>query len=173
MGLDRFGIAEFVPCFLAGVIAYYLLCRRKKQELPFWIWGASLCTISWIYLKWNAGVESVGFPEWVCCLGIGLVFVYCTESKHRVLNYLTHHVAKYSYGLYLGQVPVLWLAFVKLNYLPLSLQWSLFFLLIIAVPLVSYHLIEHPFIKLGMVASASKRLPQKSDRSGVSATKTP
>jgi peptidoglycan/LPS O-acetylase OafA/YrhL len=89
-------------------------------------------------------------------LVIGLAVVYCAESRHRSLNFLSHHLAKYSYGLYLGQIPVLWLASVKLNYLPPSLQWTLFLLLIVVVPIASYHLVEHPFIKLGAIAAGAK-----------------
>jgi peptidoglycan/LPS O-acetylase OafA/YrhL len=78
----------------------------------------------------------------------------CAESTHKWLNWLTHNVAKYSYGLYLGQVPILWLASDKLNYLPRSLRWPLFPVLIILVPVASYYLIERPFIKMGAKLTA-------------------
>jgi peptidoglycan/LPS O-acetylase OafA/YrhL len=146
---DRLRILEFLPCFLMGVIAYHLLRTRRKTGLPFWIWAATLCVVTAVYLRWNARVGFVGYPEWICCLVIGLVVVYCAESGSRWLNFLTHHIAKYSYGLYLAQVPVLWLVFVKLKYLPHYTKGGLFLLLIVAVPIASYHLIEHPFIKLG------------------------
>ena len=161
MGLERFEIAKFVPCFMAGVIAYYLLRKRQKPQLPFWIWVTTLCVVSVVYTRWNDGDGYVGFPEWLCCLAVGFVVVYCVESSHGPLNFLTHHIAKYSYGLYLGQVPVLWLAFIKLNYLPISLQWCLFVLLIVAVPIASYHLIEHPFIKIGAIAAGHKSSARK------------
>ena len=164
-GLDRFGIAEFTPCFMAGIVAYYLLCRRQRAELPFWVWASTLCTVSWVYVNWNAGAEKVGFPEWLCCLAMGVVVVSCAESRHRTLNFLTHRVAKYSYGLYLGQVPILWFAFIKLKNLSFSVQWSVFLLLVIIVPFAFYHLIEDPFIKLGKKASAQKWLPAQFDRS--------
>ena len=165
MGLDRFGIAEFAPCFLAGIIAYYLLRRRQNTELPFWVWASALCTVSWVYVQWNAGAGRVRFPEWLCCLAIGLIVVYCAESQDRALNFLTHQIAKYSYGLYLGQVPVLWFAFVKLRNSSLWLKWPVFLVLIAIVPVAFYHLIEEPFIKIGKVASKSQWWPARFNRS--------
>ena len=159
MGLERLGIAEFGPCFMAGIIAYYLLRRRQQAELPFWVWAATLFTVSWIYLQWTAGGDHVGIPEWLCCLAMGVVVVSCAESRHRTLNFLTHRIAKYSYGLYLGQLPVLWFAFIKLKSHSVWLQWSVFLFLIVAGPFALYHLIEEPFIKLGKIASARKRSP--------------
>jgi peptidoglycan/LPS O-acetylase OafA/YrhL len=160
-GLDRFDFAQYVPCFLAGVIAYYLLCRRKKAELPFWVWVATLFAISWVYVKWTFGADQEGFPAWLCCLAVGLVVVYCAESPFRLLNFMTHHIAKYSYGLYLGQIPVLWFAFFKLKALPLALQWVVFVVLIVGVPIASYHLIEEPFMKLGRAITKVKKSPRK------------
>jgi peptidoglycan/LPS O-acetylase OafA/YrhL len=156
MHLGGLGIAEFIPCFLVGVIAYHILCKGQKPRLPFWIWVSTICVVAVAYLRWNASAGYVGYPEWICCLAIGLVVVHCVESRNRTLNFLTHQLAKYSYGLYLGQVPVLWLAFVKLNYLSLPLRWSLFLFLIVTVPFASYHLIEHPFIKLGTALTDSR-----------------
>jgi peptidoglycan/LPS O-acetylase OafA/YrhL len=160
-GLDRFDFAQYVPCFLAGLIAFYLLSRRKNAELPFWVWPATLSVISWVYVKWNLGANHEAFPAWLCCLAIGLVLVYCAESPFRLLNFVTHHIAKYSYGLYLGQIPVLWFAFFKLKSLSLSLQWAVFVVLIVLVPIASYHLIEEPFIKLGRAISTPKKRPRK------------
>jgi peptidoglycan/LPS O-acetylase OafA/YrhL len=146
---ERLRIAEFIPCFLVGVIAYHILSKNEEARLPFWIWPMSLVMNGVVYLRWNASVGFAGYPEWVCCLGVGLVVAYCAESKYRWLNFLTQRVAKYSYGLYLAQVPVLWLVFVKLRYFPALLKWPLFLFMIVALPFVSYHLIEHSFVKVG------------------------
>ena len=169
LGFDRFGINKFTPCFMAGIIAYYLLRRRQRAELPFWVWAATLFTVSWVYVQWNAGAERVGFPEWLCCLAMGVVVASCVESRYPALNSLTHQIAKYSYGLYLGQVPVLWYAFVKLKDRSPSLQWCVFLVLIVAGPFAFYHLIEEPFIKLGKMVSTRKRVPAQFDRSAVTA----
>jgi peptidoglycan/LPS O-acetylase OafA/YrhL len=152
---DRIGIAEYAPCFLAGVTAYYVLSRKRtRTTLPLWVWPLTLGVITTAYLCWQARVGFVGYIEWACCLPVGLMVTQCAESTHKWLNWLTHNVAKYSYGLYLGQVPILWLASDKLNYLPRSLRWPLFPVLIILVPVASYYLIERPFIKMGAKLTA-------------------
>jgi len=78
-----------------------------------------------------------------------------------LLNRCTHYVAKYSYGLYLGQIPVLWFAFVELHSWPKLERWGVFLVLIILVPVVSYHLIEGPFIRIGADLSASALKPSR------------
>jgi len=156
LGIDRLEIAEYIPCFLSGVIAYYISLRRKGRILPFWAWALTLCVMVAVYSGWAVRAGNRPYQKWICCLVIGLVVVQCAESTHQFLNRLTHHIAKYSYGLYLGQVPVLWLVFIKLNGLRPSLQWPLFIFLIIAVPVASYHLIEHPLIRIGARMSSSE-----------------
>ena len=155
-GIDGLEIAEYIPCFLAGVIAYYISLRRKGRSLPFGAWALTLCVMGAVYSGWGGRAGYRPYQEWICCLVIGLVVVQCAESTHQFLNRLTHHIAKYSYGFYLGQVPVLWLVFVKLNDLRPSLQWPLFIFLIIAVPVASYHLIEHPLMRIGARMSSSE-----------------
>jgi peptidoglycan/LPS O-acetylase OafA/YrhL len=76
--------------------------------------------------------------------------------NHRGFGTVTHYVAKYSYGLYLAQVPVLWFVFVRLRGSSSLLQWPLFIALIVLVPVLSYHLIEEPCIKSG--SALAKRM---------------
>jgi peptidoglycan/LPS O-acetylase OafA/YrhL len=154
--MDVLGIAEYIPCFLAGVIAYYISLTRKDRSLPFWACVLTLGVMGAVYSGWVGRAGQHPYQKWICCLVIGLVVAQCAESTHQFFNRLTHRIAKYSYGLYLGQIPILWLVFVKLNDLRPSLQWPLFIFLIIAVPIASYHLIEHPLIRIGARISSSE-----------------
>jgi len=115
-----------------------------------------------LYCRWAAYSPGKAYVQWICCLLIGLLVVLCRESSHAWLNRLTHVIAKYSYGLYLGQIPVLWLVFVKLNYLSRPAQWSIFPVLIILVPLASYHLIERPCIRLGATLTSPRPKSKRS-----------
>ena len=153
--MDVLGIAEYIPCFLAGVIAYYISLTRKDRSLPFWACVLTLGVMGAVYSGWVGRAGQHPYQKWICCLVIGLVVAQCAESTHQFFNRLTHRIAKYSYGLYLGQIPILWLVFVKLNDLRPSLQWPLFIFLIIAVPVASYHLIEHPLIRIGARMSST------------------
>ncbi len=84
-------------------------------------------------------------------------------GRNRSVNRATHYIAKYWYGLYLGQVPVLWVVFVQLRDSSAVLKWLLFLILIVLVPVLSYHLIEEPFIKVGAAwnkrASRQRQVP--------------
>jgi len=159
--LDRLSIAAYIPCFLAGVTAYYLSLRRREPKLAFWLWPLSIIAATAVVLRWHVRTAWLPPVGWYCCLGLGLALTRCRESTHGGLNRLTHYMAKYSYGLYLGQIPVLWLAFVKLNYLPHSAQWGIFLLLIVLVPVASYHLIEAPLISFGAGLSTSELKPSR------------
>lgn len=160
--IDRLSSAEYVPCFLAGVTAYYISLRSREFSLPFWFWPSALAGITGLYCWWSGLASRSAYVNWVCCLLVGLSVVHCRESSLAWLNRLTHLIAKYSYGLYLGQIPVLWLAFVKLNYLPHPVQWAVFLVLIVVVPVACYHLIEKPGIRLGTLLTSPRR---KSGRS--------
>jgi len=159
--LDRLDISRFVPCFLAGVTAYYISLRRRDRKLPFWIWPFVVAAITAVELRWHAATGWSAHVGWYGCLALGLIVTRCRESTHRWLNRSTHYVAKYSYGLYLGQIPVLWFAFVTLNFLPKPVQWSIFLVLIVLVPVASYHLIEAPLIRIGAHLSASEAKPSR------------
>ena len=159
--LDRFTIAEYIPCFLAGVTTYYLSLRWREPNLPFWIWPFTVIAITAVDLRWHRQATLLSHIGWYCCLALGIVVTRCRESTHRSLNRCTHYVAKYSYGLYLGQIPVLWFAFVELHSWPKLERWGVFLVLIILVPVVSYHLIEGPFIRIGADLSASALKPSR------------
>jgi peptidoglycan/LPS O-acetylase OafA/YrhL len=159
--IDRLGIAQYIPCFLTGVTAYYIALRWREPKLQFWLWPLFLAFMTAAYLRWQASTGEKAYVEWCCCLGVGLMVTRCLESPYAWLNRFTHSIAKYSYGLYLGQVPVLWLAFVKLHYLSKSAQWCIFLFLIVLVPVASYHLIEAPLIRVGAGLSASALKPSR------------
>ena len=62
-------------------------------------------------------------------------------------------VARYSYGIYLSHVPLIWLCFQRLTGLPVAGRWALFVALICVVPVVLYHAIEQPMIRVGKALS--------------------
>ena len=60
-----------------------------------------------------------------------------------------HTIATYSYGIYLLHIPALGLAFVWGAAWPAALQWAVYAALLVALPVVGYHAIERPGIRLG------------------------
>jgi peptidoglycan/LPS O-acetylase OafA/YrhL len=155
LGMWRLGLAQFAPCFLSGIIAYFIARRLAGPRLPSWTWPCILCAATLTYLA-QPRQPNLGPVSWIVCLGVGLGVAYFAEMNHRGFGTVTHYVAKYSYGLYLAQVPVLWFVFVRLRGSSSLLQWPLFIALIVLVPVLSYHLIEEPCIKSG--SALAKRM---------------
>jgi peptidoglycan/LPS O-acetylase OafA/YrhL len=66
-------------------------------------------------------------------------------------------VAKYSYGIYLGQAPAVWIGFTFFPHIASPFKWIVSILLLAGIAVASYHAIEHPGILLGkLVADRSK-----------------
>lgn len=152
-GAWRMRIAEFAPCFLAGVMAYQISRSRPRSPLPAWAWILVIAAVSVVFVAWQKRLLTpdgfANYPQWIACLAVGLAVNACREIPWSAFNWLTHRIAKYSYGIYLGQVPIIWLVFEKLPGLGPALQWPLFALLIVAIPVASFHLIEDPMIRAG------------------------
>jgi peptidoglycan/LPS O-acetylase OafA/YrhL len=98
---------------------------------------------------------------WIFCLSLGLAINFFHDSASKPINAVARRVALYSYGIYLTQVLVLYLVFVVFGVNNLVFGPLLSLVLIIAASVVTYHLIESPFMKLG------KRLSIRSVRTSV------
>jgi peptidoglycan/LPS O-acetylase OafA/YrhL len=162
-GLYRLDLAQFVPCFLAGIIAYRI-SLKGKCFLPWPVWPAAILLASTAFVCWHRlGSQDIGrFPPyraWFCCILVGLIVPFCRESRFPWLNRVTHYIAKYSYGVYLAQVPIIWLAFVRLAAAPMAVRWIICLALLVAVPFLSFHVVEHPMIKLGSRLTRKKKTP--------------
>jgi peptidoglycan/LPS O-acetylase OafA/YrhL len=136
-------IVRYIPCFLPGVIAYKI-GQRTSPRISYYLWPpfllAMVCAI--VYL----GTMEAG---WFACLLMGLAIPQFKLLSARWLHRLSHVVAKYSYGIYLGHYFCMWLAFVKFHDRPPLSQWIVLLITLAAVPVVFYHLVEEPMINGG------------------------
>src|SRR5258708_8858097 len=96
----RFPVLRFIPCFLMGVLAYWMLRRRVVPRLPSWTWIPIVLGDVWIL--------SYGFllyPNWVMralfCVVIGVGIPFVVEAAPSMLTRAAHTIATYSYGIYL------------------------------------------------------------------------
>jgi peptidoglycan/LPS O-acetylase OafA/YrhL len=147
---------RYVPCFLAGVIAYRLL-RTLRPRLPHLLWCPTIIGVVALYTmtpysdqSWSKDVFS--------CLAVGLL-IPLFYRKAGIIATVASQIAKYSYGIYLCHTPVLWLLYRKLT-IP---DWCRVIGLVILTGVLSvacYHVIEHPLIQVGTRLSnrASTRL---------------
>jgi peptidoglycan/LPS O-acetylase OafA/YrhL len=136
------GLMIYVPCFLAGVVAYQLWGARRR--LPAAAWPVCLLLTTLAYLA-HPGLHS----GWVACLLVGCIVVQCKELTFRPLCRACQVVARYSYGVYLTHGICIWFALDALALLPAGLRWTLFVVLTVTTPVILYHLVEAPLIGFG------------------------
>jgi len=159
-GLGRLDIFEFAPCFVAGVMAYRL-SKNRTPAVSSWLWPVAVVAVVSIYLFWQTVLPDStdrypAYRGWIVCWILGALIPQFRDLRLGWLRTASHYVAKYSYGIYLGQVLALWIGFTVLP-LPAAFRWMVSILLLAGIAVASYHAIEHPGILLGkLVAGRSK-----------------
>jgi peptidoglycan/LPS O-acetylase OafA/YrhL len=156
-GLGRLDILDYVPCFLAGVMSYRL-SKNRAPSISSWLWPVAVVAIVTLYLLWQTVFPDPtnrmpAYREWVACWMLGALIPQFREMKLRWLRNASHYVAKYSYGIYLGQVPALWIGFTLWPQTASAFKWIVSILLLTGIAVVSYHSIEYPGILLGKVVA--------------------
>lgn len=137
----------YVPCFMGGVLAYSRY--RCRRWLTWWLWPGVVGAFGIFY--WITG--QVVPCQWLVCMGLGLLAPVFREAPAGLLSKVAGLIARYSYGVYLAHVPLLWLCFQRLPGLPPAIRWLLFVPLMCIVPVALYHLIEEPMIRSGKAIS--------------------
>src|SRR5262249_10118359 len=111
---------QYVPCFLPGILAYKL----SLHQGPGWAFPG-LAVLLWVSL---AGFMMWGTAQagWVVCFALGAAIPQFADMSSCWLERSSHLIARYSYGIYLTHYFCLWLAFVKLPFLPKAAQGFVF-----------------------------------------------
>lgn len=149
----------FIPCFLAGVLAYTLR-HRIRPRLATVVWPVFLClwfgVFTAVQARWLVAQMHVGF---LACFLLGLSIYYFRDSRYAVWNHLTRSIAKYSYGIYLGHLPMLWLVFTVWGMKNPVLGTTVWLIMTGLLAVLSYHLLEEPLIEVGRRLSARSERP--------------
>ena len=140
----RLNVIGYAPCFVPGVIAWRLITERRHQ-LSGLLWPVALAMVSCVWFA--ASREFDMYFRWAFCLLLGLAIPFFYEIPNKWLGAACKTIAKYSYGIYLTHLFTMSISFVIIRN-PV-LQWSAFVALAILLPIIAYHLIEDPGIKLG------------------------
>lgn len=146
----RLNMAAYLPCFLCGVLCFALRQRVRLPQWPSRGWIVALAVLfggyAWLHLGAGKPDTALG---WVFALLLSMAILVFEDSRQPRLNRCTQWIARYSYGLYLLHVPVLWLVFHRWRLE--SLPWSLLVYLGLstAAAVLAYHLIEAPMVALG------------------------
>jgi peptidoglycan/LPS O-acetylase OafA/YrhL len=136
-------ILLYLPCFIPGIIAYKL-SKLSNSRLPAFLWPVCILLVSAAYLPHPSSWRGP-----VCCLLIGLLAPRFHELSNALLQKICHLIARYSYGIYLTHWICIWFAFRKLGGLPLWEQWAALAITATLSPVILYHAVEAPMIRLG------------------------
>jgi len=157
---------RYFPCFLVGVAAYQFSRNRQGRYPAALLFVLLLVTCAlytfgraYILNRPNPGLYSVYASDWLCSLAIGLTLPYLREIPEGWVSQAAHQIAKYSYGIYLSHIPIMWVVRVVMGGKPIALRLVVFVVAAVVVPMLAFHLLEAPGIQLG------KRLSNRLRRS--------
>ena len=158
--VGHIGNAEYVPCFLCGVLCFSLRDRIRARVSPIF-WLPFICLLISGYCIAGGSMGDRNFwVDWVFCLLLGLAVNFFHDSSQKHVNFATQKIALYSYGIYLIHLPVLFLVFIVFGVKNWILGTLLFVWLTVLLSATTYHLVESPFIELGRkLSSRTSKVP--------------
>lgn len=152
----RLNMAAYLPCFIAGVWCYGAMKKfQPKVSSHFWLPIVLLIVFAYTWTH-QAEPEPVFWQGWIFCAGLAALIPLVKNTDVLAIKTISHQIAKYSYGMYLLHVPVLYFVFRYLKVSNVALGAMLFFVVTTAVSVVAYHLIEEPLINWGRKVTTPK-----------------
>jgi len=169
-GLWRLSVFTFGPCFVSGVLAYHILRRERPAKAPSWLWPLVLVAAAALFAVMRPRAERPDMGWWPC-LFLGFAIPVVREMRASWLTSAAHEIAKYSYGIYLVHVPILWVWLRVIPGLATPVRWMGVAISIVVVPVVLYRTIEAPMLRYG--SSLEHRLVRAPERDGMAAATAP
>jgi peptidoglycan/LPS O-acetylase OafA/YrhL len=135
--------AVAVGYFLPGVMAYVGF-GRWEPRLPGWMLPLFLLTMWSIFLyrfDYHRG--------WFFCIIVGLTLPLFHQMRSNWVRGASRVIARYSYGVYLMHpfAIVIGMYLLRGRSLPVQLVGEL--IPLVVLPVVAYHVLEHPMIRVG------------------------
>jgi peptidoglycan/LPS O-acetylase OafA/YrhL len=139
----------YAPWFFMGVGAW-TVSRRVQPRWPgaAWIPVLALFVVLNVLAPARLGYRA-GWFGWATGIALSLVLPQFRDVAWPALRRPAHLTARYSYGIYLSHVPILWVCFVSLRAQPFLPRALLCAVLLGLVPVILYHLVEAPMIAVG------------------------
>ena len=142
---------QYVPCFMSGVMAYWL-SKKITPRFPAYLWALLLlgllgiCLSGLVPINWRL---LPGWGRWWIPMIVGFAIPWFRQLTNPVLTNSSRMIARYSYGVYLVHYFCIWAALEKIGYRHPVLGPVVFCVLLVAIPVALYHALEGPFINLG------------------------
>jgi peptidoglycan/LPS O-acetylase OafA/YrhL len=145
----RMNFFAYFPCFISGVAAY-AVGLRKNRLLPYWAWPLLMLLLFSIYALSNDGFERpVYWVGWAFCIVLGVSMNSFRDSEFKLLNSVSAWIAKYSYGMYLFHVPVLYFLYDVMKFDNSTYSVPMYFVLTMISSVFVFRIIEKPFVDIG------------------------
>ena len=144
----------FVPCFLGGVYAFASRSDRSPK-IPALLWPLALLIWSRMILQFYGNPPRDIVVNSIACLALGAAIPLFEDSRSRTFNAITATIAKYSYGIYLSHIPVLWALHRVWTPQHEFLGYVLWACGTALTSFLLFHLVEDPMIRLGKRLAAS------------------
>jgi peptidoglycan/LPS O-acetylase OafA/YrhL len=158
MGIAHNPVASYAPCFVAGTLAFHE--KDGRRRLPALLWPAFV--IAWIMafsMVAPPGGATEDIAGWIACPLLAVAIPSFRQATNPLVCSAAKFFARFSYGIYLTHMPLLWICFVKVE-ASLSVRWLLFVALGTAIPMLLYKIVESPMIRRGrMLANSLTRQP--------------
>jgi peptidoglycan/LPS O-acetylase OafA/YrhL len=144
-------LLAYAPCFLAGGIAWRALRNGVRPRLTGALWPLAILAAGSIYVAVAVSetYQSVYVASYAACLFLGVTTPLFHDLPASRLTAAAHYVAKYSYGIYLSHVPLMWITHGPLAHAPGIVRWGFLAVSSAVVPVLLFHLVEDPLIRVG------------------------
>jgi peptidoglycan/LPS O-acetylase OafA/YrhL len=153
----RLSLLQVIPNFLPGVIAFVL---PHSPKIKSFLWPIFIFILVGTYAAIPA--EAMG---WALCLILGFGIPCFGEIQTNSLRVVSNRIATYSYGIYLSHQFCIWYVDDPLGAFSWRIKIPVLTLLLVGSPILLYHFIEKPLIRVGadLAAKCSARTLAKSD----------
>lgn len=142
----RASVLAFFPCFLPGVLAYWLF-RHVRPMLPSWGVPVTIAGVT-VAMMAHPGWT---YPAWTACLLLGLSIPLFRQISNPAVNRTAFEIAKYSYGIYISHsLLIVWMP-------PTWRSLPVYLVAVAGASVLSYHFIEHPMVRLGQRLTSGRK----------------
>jgi peptidoglycan/LPS O-acetylase OafA/YrhL len=154
--LNPHAFGLMIGCFLPGAMAYVGF-RRWAPRFSAWLLPIFLLAL-WAAFLFHPTIHR----GWIICLLLGLGLPMFHQMRMEWAIKPSKIIARYSYGAYLTHPFAIVVGIYLLRRHSLWMQLLIEAMLLVILPVVAYHLIEYPMIKVGarLAERAEKRYEQ-------------
>jgi peptidoglycan/LPS O-acetylase OafA/YrhL len=145
-----------IPYFLSGVIAYVLFAKVRPRLPAFLMPLLVLALLCGFMVKpsWRSG--------WLLTLALGLALPFFRSLRAKWIARASHHLARYSYGIYLVHPFCIAIGINLLHGYNLAIRIAAIILPMALIVIPAYHFLEKPMIDLG--AKLAARVEQRYEK---------